>query len=91
MMMMMMAMMKSTMRYVTDCSAELLPYSLVVSLPEFDRTGVGGDEDCATQNRVEWRGEEGREHSLNKQHGRIWDRVRVKEHSIQTSRVPCIL
>ena len=45
---------------------------LVVALPEFDGPGVGRDEHSAAQHGVEGGGEEGGEHSLHKQHGRVW-------------------
>lgn len=50
--------------------------SLVVALPELEGPRVGHDEDGATQQGVERRGEERGEQGLNEQHGRVWARVK---------------
>ena len=50
--------------------------SLVVALPELEGPRVGHDEDGATQQGVERRGEECGEQGLNEQHGRVWARVK---------------
>lgn len=60
---------KTDQEHVIVCQKEAL---LVVSLPELDWTDVGGDEDGTAQEGVERRGEDGRYHSLDKQHGGIW-------------------
>lgn len=44
---------------------------LVVSLPELDGSDVGGDEDGAAQEGIEWRGEDGGDHRLDEQHGGV--------------------
>lgn len=45
---------------------------LVVSLPELDRTDIGGDEDGAAQEGVEGSGEDCGHYSLDEQHSRVW-------------------
>lgn len=46
--------------------------SLVVSLPELDRTDIRSDENGAAQKGIEGGGEDCWHYSLDKQHGRVW-------------------